>query len=165
MNAQAIDSKLTHRISDNYPTSECYTIEELAEEIGVTRSRARQVLKMLLDGRKIQNLQKKDGVRIMFPEPMVKQIKEQYLGGNIVKLRKHKVNQSSNIAKTELLIEVPVYDTQMRDVLISRYKTIDGIRKYLTDCMFNAYKPVLGEMKKLEEEFEQRKKALLSNVG
>ncbi len=157
------NAAIQNRVADSFSNEDCYTIEAVAKELGLKPIRARQLIKEAIDKRLVQNLTKKDGVRLLFPEPMIKQLKKVYENGTLVKPRRRKMTVESTLRHAELLLQVPIFDRDMANILLERFGTNEELVKYLTEQLFSIYKPVLNKLKELETEYINKKKALFQN--
>ncbi len=157
-----MEKNLNTRLADSFDNDDCYTIEDISKEMGLHTIRTRQLLKMALEKHLVQNLQKKDGVRVLYPEPMAKKFIALYQDGKLVRPRKSKTARIST-KNLHMLIEVPIYDQEVAAVLLNRYETKEGIAKVLIDTVMDIAKPAISQLQALEAEFAHKRKAILAN--
>lgn len=153
-----------NRVADSFPNEDCSSIQDIAAELGLGQQRARQVIEKLIKARKVQNLTKKDGAKILYAPPMVKSIIEHYNSGAVVKPRRRKGALRSALGRAELVIQVPVFDKEVSQILMNQFGTEEAISKYLRDKLDEVYKPKLSKLKELEAEFEANKRRLLQQL-
>lgn len=156
---------LKGKLSDAFKNEDCYTIEEMSKEIGVTPIRTRQLLTESLKRRLIQNLSKKEGVRVLYPEPMVKRMVEIYESGKIAKPRKNRTTQTvASITKNaKMLLEVPVFDESIKDILLKQFGSQDKIIEHLKTSLTSVAKPVLKALNDLEREYDTKRRQIMQH--
>lgn len=159
----SVNAPLSNSLANAFPANQYFDIDELAVELGVKTQRARQILAAALKKRAIQNLVKKEGLKKLYAEPMVEQLRALYNAGTFGKTRSR--IKVTSMEKTALLIvKVPVFDPGMKKMLLQKFKDEANLAKFLQDQLLEAYKPVAQQLKALEEEFETKKKALFGEV-
>jgi len=162
-------TRVTNRVSDQYPNDECYTIEDIVKEVNLHPIRTRQLLKIAIEKRAVINLSKKEGVRVLYPEPMAKKFIELYKSGGLTKGgagKRGRPSKSASDARRDknalMFIKIPIFDAKIRDVLIQQFKTEEGVVKHFTEKMFELTKPIVSELDLLEAEYIQKRNQLLT---
>ncbi len=151
------------KLSDAFPSEDCYTIDEVSKKLGLKLARTRQLLRKSIQRRLVQNLSKREGVRVLYPEPMVKQLENAYNTGGLVQRKfARKNNQPVRVVGAELVLSVPVFDEAQKDILLTHFGSESKIVEFLKDKMFEITSPVKKQLEDLDAEYAARKKQLLS---
>lgn len=150
------------KLADSIPNEDCYSLKDVAAELGLGTQRAAQLIKQAIDARKVQKLMKKDGVKILYAPQMVDQLKKIYQNGEITKPRQRKgLGLSSALKHAELVITVPVFDKDEAKLLINKFGTEDNIKKYVQEKLSEIYKPVKAQLAEIEARHKQEIEAIL----
>lgn len=145
-------------ITDNIRNEDCLDIKELSDEMGVKVQRMRQILALVRKTKAFPYLTKKDGSRDLYPPQFVESLRKFREKGGAGKIR----NKGGKSFKTSLLlIEVPVFDKEIADLLKHRFKSADEMRIYLQAKLEDTVKPKLSKLRQLENEFEKEKQKLM----
>lgn len=150
------------KLSDAFPSEDCYTIDEVSKKLGLKLARTRQLLRKAIQRRSIQNIAKREGTRVLYPEPMVKQLEAAYNTGNLVQRKFARKTYPVRVAGAELLLSVPVFDEAQKDILMNHFGSEGKIVEFLKDKMFEVTNPVKKQLEDLEKEFNARKKEILA---
>lgn len=153
-----------NNLAESIPDEDCSSIQELAADLGLGAQRTRQLIDKAIKARKLQNLSKKRGAKILYAPQMVEAIKRLYADGAIVKPRRKQGVSKSAINRAEIVIQVPIFDKEVAQILLGKFGGQDKIADYLRGKLDEAYKPDLKALKDLEAEFEKRKKSILQRL-
>lgn len=156
----AMNNQLTNRFSNAFNKEDYCTIDEVAADLGLKAQRTRQIIEDAVKRRLIQNLTKKDGVKRLYAEPMVAQLKNLYLNGQFGNPKQRKKVQE-NLKAALMVVKIPVFDPEIKRILMTQFKDESQIVEFLRDKLSETYKPVMTQLKALEDEFESKKKQLL----
>lgn len=148
---------ISNKISLAFSKEDCATIEQLAKEMNLSTMRVRQIIADGFKKRVIQKIAIKDGVRVLYPEPMIKQIKAHYQNSTGKRVKTAPLEQTA-----ELLVKVPVFDEEAKAILLRRFGTPEKIVDFLKEKLAEQYKPMLNELQTLERDYLERKAQLLS---
>ncbi len=152
-------------ISSAFKVEDYMSVDEVASELNLKPQRARQLIDEAVKRRLITNLVKKDGVKKLYAEPMVKQLKIHYENGLFGAPRKRRIANVKSGSQTAVLsLSVNIFDPSTKDILLKLFKNEAKISEYLTEKLAESYKPVMSELAKLESDFEAKKKQLLNQI-
>lgn len=138
-------NKLADAVSDD----ECFTIDELAGELGVSVQRARQILTKVKQDKMIPWLVKKSGLANLYTPEFVTKLQELYASGRLGKPRKKDFDKAM-VKNAKLLVQVPVFDEQGAAILQKKFGSTEEIQKFLREKLEEAYKPVLKKINELK---------------
>lgn len=133
-------------VADSISDEECSTIEELAKELGVSVQRARQLVAKAFGEKWIPKQIKIVGKQHLYTSEVVRKFKEMHAAGRFGTPRKR--DKSVVEKDAVLVVKVPIYDKQVAEFLLRKFKTMEEIQKFLRIQLENTYRPA---MKKLEE--------------
>ncbi len=137
-------------IADSIPTEDCYSKKELAEEFGLSFGQMDKLVKKAIKERLVQNLTKKVGLKYYYAPQMVEKLKELRANGKLGEVRNR--SKASIERNAKLLLQVPVYDEDIVEVLRQAFGTDQNIVKFLTDYLIGTVEPILVKKKQLEEQ-------------
>lgn len=150
-------------VADRIPDEDCYTVQMIADEIGLGIQRTRQIIDAALDKRITVNISKKRGAKILYAPQMAQKIIKAYNEGQLGIVRRRdgsKVNKKA----AKLLIEVPIYDENIANILTKKFGTEKAMSDYLKDHLEDEAKPVLARLQELEEKAQREREALFSKL-
>lgn len=137
------------KLADAVPDESCFTIDELAGELGVSVQRTRQILAKVKEEKMIPWLVKKSGLTNLYTPDFVNKLIDVYASGRLGKPRKRDTEKA--MAKNaKLLIQVPVYDEQGAAILQKKFGSNEEIQKFLKEKLEEAYKPTLKKINELK---------------
>lgn len=151
------DRKVT--LADSIPNEDCYTIDDVASEFGLSTLRMRQVLDKAFKEQIVPKLIKKDGRRVLYAPDLVKNLLAARERGVLGKFNKRSPEVSLKHAK--MIIQVPIFDEDIVKLLKSKFQDETQIAKFLQTKVEETVKPFLAKKKQLELEFEQKMEKLM----
>lgn len=158
-------SDKTFTVADRIPDDQCYTIKEFADELGLGPQRTKQLIDRAVELKLVQPLIKSGGKGLpsLYAPQMVDGVKEAFLSGKLGKVRKThgKVNRKN----AALVIEVPVYDREVAELLQKMLNGPDGIQTYLRQKLDEVVKPAQSKLNALKKQYESEMEQLLRNLG
>lgn len=149
-------------IADSIPNDACWTIEEIADDFGLSHLRTRQVVDQAIQKQLVQNLTKKEGRRILYAPQMVEQLQNAKEKGILGKFNK-KREKGSSMKDAKLVLNVAIFDSEIAELLLRKFQSEDAIIKHVKDGLEASVKTVLAKKKELAEKYERAMQELLSN--
>lgn len=146
-------------LADSIPNEDCYTIDDLSEEFGLGIARMRQIITKAIKEKIVPNVSKKDGRTILYAPQMVEALKIAKQKGLLGKFSK-----KSNVIATkhaELVISVPIFDSEIAVMLKKKFENEAGISKYLKSKLEESVKPIMIKRREIQERYEKELQALL----
>lgn len=132
-----------------------FSKEEFAIELGVSVANLNQIL--------INGVKKN-----LFPEPVIRKNGRQNLYTqefvNTVKdTRKSKAVKNVSANKYSVLtVKLPIYDKNLSEFLLAKFKDEEGIINFLRDKLNEIYQPHQNMLAALEEEYQKKKQRIIS---
>lgn len=148
-------------LADSIPDSQCLTIEDIAEELGLSTIRTRQVVDKAFKEKLVQKLIKKNGRRILFAPQMVAQLMKAVESGKLGRFNKKRDSKSS-LKLAAMTFTIPVFDKEIARLLVAKFKSEQAIGNFLKNKLEETVKPQMSALQKLEEEYQLKKQQLLS---
>lgn len=135
-------------IADNIKDSDCLDIEELCSEVGVGVQRMRQILAKAKKSGKVQWVVKKNGQKFLYTPQFVEQLMAFINKGGAGKPRG---KTAKSFSTAQLVVQVPVFDTEVANLLKRKFKTENDMSKFLQDRLEETVRPALTAIQKLKE--------------
>jgi hypothetical protein len=161
--AAMVANKFSNRLVDNIPNEDCYTIKDVADELGLSVMRSRQIIDIVWRNNLIPKLIKKEGRTILYSPDFMGKLKDMYLSGKFGKARKRNDLDKSMEKNAQFVIKVPIYDKQVADILTKKLGGEREIQQYLRDKLDEVSKPALTKIEQLKQRHAQELQAALDN--
>lgn len=156
-----MSKEIKNRLADAFRNEDCWTVDMLAKDMGLLPQRARALAKEAIKTKKLQNLLKREGTRVLYPEPFVKKLIQLYEAGELGTPRRRKdaaVNKS-DLKSAKAVIQVPLFDSEITDVLLSRFGNEAKIKDFLLDKLFEVANQFLAPLKDAKKQIEEAQRA------
>lgn len=145
-------------LADSIPNEDCLTIEDIAQEFGLSTLRTRQVVDTAVKGKIVPKLFKKDGRRILYTPQMMEMLRKAKEDGKLGKFRN---KQSARVLKNAtLVINVPIFDQDIANLLKNRFPNEAAMSNYLQHQLEASVKNILAKKQQLEAKYQEELKKL-----
>lgn len=149
-------------LADNYKTEDCYDIKDLASEMNVKVQQANHILDRALSNKLVPKLIKIVGKKRYFAPPMAEAIIKLRSEGKLGDVRNK--SEALKIKNAKLVIEVPVFDTEIAELLKAGFSSSQEMVSLLQDHLEGLVKPLLADKKREELELNKRFQEKLAKI-
>lgn len=144
---------LKGKLADAFPDEECYTIEEVAQELGVSKQHTENLLSKAAKRGLIQKLTKLVGNRKLYAPPTVDALVRARKSGALGQTRKSPIDMKN----AHLIVTVPVYDPNIAEIVKAHFGSGDMLREWISGKLAEFARPKLMKLEEIEQEYQKEK--------